>query len=201
MLAEWSVELGSEDPRLELPWRSEDQQLRFLDLKRQPELLLEVREACFYPELAEFLSWANSPESPLETAKCDAWTSRQIEAEEEVFGEVCKFGSYIDLLFVKGTKTKFIDYEQFVQALARLLRHAPEISSAAEFIVRRCIDHRAESEPNTDGYYITFYLNGYGEDELQARKRWAIALKMVQHAMIQHCCASRNLSGTSEGTH
>jgi hypothetical protein len=189
MLAEWSVELGSDDPRLELPWRSEDQQLRYLDLKRQPELLLEVREACFYPELAEFLSWANSPESPLETAKCDAWTSRKIEAEEEIFGEACRFGSYIDLLLVKATKSKFIDYELFVQALARLLRHAPEISSAAEFIVRRCIDHRTESEPNRDGYYITFYLNGYGEDELQARKRWGIALKMVQHAMIQHCCA------------
>jgi hypothetical protein len=190
MLAEWSVELGFEDPCLELPWRSDDQQLRFLDLKRQPELLLEVREACFYPELAEFLSWANSSESPLETAKCDAWTSRQIDAEEEIFGEACKFGSYIDLLFTRSeSKSRFTDNELFVQSLARLLRHAPEISSAAEFIVRRCIDRRAESEPNPDGFYITFYLNGYGEDELQARKRWGIALKMVQHAMIQHCCA------------
>jgi hypothetical protein len=199
MLAEWSVELGSEDPRLELPWRSEDQQLRFLDLKRQPELLLEVKEACFYPELAEFLSWVNSPESPLETAKCDAWTSRQIEAEEEIFGEACKFGSYIDLLFTRTeSKARFSDNELFVQALARLLRHAPEISSAAEFIVRRCVDRRLNLESSHDCFYMTFYLFGYGEDETQARKRWAIALKMVQHAMIQRCssgASSLHLSG------
>jgi hypothetical protein len=164
--------------------------LRFLDLKRQPELLLEVKEACFYPELAEFLSWANSPDSPLETAKCDAWTSREIEAEEEVFGEPCKFGSYIDLLFTRSElKTRFADNELFVQAIARLLRHAPEISSAAEFIVRRCVDRRPNLEVGDDCFYITFYLHGYGEDEAQARKRWAIALKMVQHGMIQHCRA------------
>ena len=189
MLAEWNVELGDDDPRLELPWSSADGALRFLDLKRQPELLLEVREACSYPELAEFLSWANSPDTPLETAKCDAWTSRQITPEEEVFGEPCKFGSYVDLLFVeRESQTRFADHEQFARALSRLLRHAPEIGSSAEFTIRRCVDHRAGNEAD-DGFYITFYLHGYGEDEHQARKRWAIALKMVQHAMIQHCAA------------
>ena len=186
MLAEWSVELGADDPKLEIPWSSEDGQLRFLDLKRQPELLLEVREAYFYPELGEFISWANSADSALETAKCDAWTSRQIEAEEEVFGEPCKFGSYVDLLFAAPDKrSRFVDNEQFVQSLARLLQHAPEMGSSAEFIVRRCIDRRGEAEAN-DCYYITFYLHGYGEEEQQARKRWGIALKMVQHAIIQH---------------
>lgn len=186
MLAEWSVELGADDPRLELPWSSEDGRVRFLDLKNRPELLLEVREAAFNPELGEFLSWANSPESPLETAKCDAWTSRQINAEEEVFGEPCKFGSYIDLLFAASeARAQFAHHERFVQQMARLLRRAPEMSSAAELIVRRCRDERQPA--NQDCYYVTFYLVGYGEDELEARKRWAIALKMVQHAMIQYC--------------
>lgn len=186
MLAEWSVELGADDPRLEIPWSSEDGQTRFFDLKRQPELLLEIPEACLYPELAEFLSWANSSDFPTETAKCDAWTSRQINPEEEIFGEACKFGSYIDLLLSRTeSKDRFAENESFAQALAKLLRHAPEMSSAAEFIVRRCSDNRTEA--NRDCYYITFYLSGYGEDEQQARKRWAIALKMVQHAIIQHC--------------
>jgi hypothetical protein len=193
MLAEWSVELGADDPQLQIPWSSEDGQLRFFDLKRQPELLLEVREASLYPELGEFLSWANSADSLLETAKCDAWTSRQIEAEEEVFGEPCKFGSYVDLLFAEGEKRmRFGDNEQFVQAIARLLRHAPEMGSAAEFIVRRCFDRRTHAE-HGDCYYITFYLHGYGEEEHQARKRWGIALKMVQHAMIQHCSARSSI--------
>lgn len=187
MLAEWSVELGADDPRLEIPWSSQDGRLRFLDLKRQPELLLEVREACIYPELAEFLSWANSPESPLETAKCDAWTSRGISEEEEIFGEPCKFGSYVDLLFASPTlRTTFREYEELAQSVAKLLRHAPEMASAAEFIVRRCIDNRS-GPPGNDSYYLTFYLHGYGDDEEQARSRWAIALKLVQHAMMQHC--------------
>jgi len=191
MLAEWNVELGADDPQLEIPWSSPDGSLRFLDLKRQPELLLEIREACSYPEFAEFLSWANSPDTPLETAKCDAWTSRQITSEEEVFGEPCKFGSYVDFLFTqRESRTQFADHEQFAQALSRLLRQAPEIGSSAEFIVRRCTDHRSGNEA-ADGFYITFYLHGYGDDEQKARKRWAIALKMVRHAMIQYW-ASRN---------
>src|SRR5690349_17412214 len=143
MLAQWTVELGTDDPRLEIPWSSEDGSSRYLDLKRQPELLLEIPEACTYPELAEFLNWANSPESPFETAKCDAWTSREINAEDEVFGEPCKFGSYVDLLFVeKERRTQFSENEHFVQAIVKLLRRAPEMASSAEFTVRRCVDHR-----------------------------------------------------------
>ncbi len=185
MLAEWTVELGADDPQLEIPWTLEDGSSRFLDLKRQPELLLEIPEACAYSELAEFLNWANSPDSPFETAKCDAWTSREINTEDEVFGEPCKFGSYVDLLFVdKDRRTQFAENEGFVRSLAKLLRHAPELASAVEFTVRRCLDHRAERQ---ECFYITFYLNGYGEDEPQARKRWAIAMKMVQHAIMQQC--------------
>jgi hypothetical protein len=186
MLAEWNVELGADDPELELPWSTPDGANRFLDLKRQPELLLEVPEACLYPELAEFLGWASSPDSPIETAKCDAWTSRQMTTEDEVFGERCKFGSYVDFLFTAiNRRDQFADHERFVQDLSRLLRHAPEIASAAEFIVRRCLDRRGSDPANADCYYITFYLYGYGEDEEEARKRWGIALKMVQNAIIQ----------------
>ena len=192
MLAEWSVELGADDPQLEIPWVSEDGQLRFLDLKRQPELLLEIREACLYPELAEFLSWANSAESSLETAKCDAWSSHEIDAEEEIFGERCKFGSYVDLLFTLiDRRSRFAENEQFVQGIAKLLRNAPEMACSVEFIVRRCIDRRGEGE-NLDGYYLTFHLWGYGDDEQEAHKRWAIALKMVQHAIMQFC-SSRSI--------
>lgn len=188
MMAEWSVELGADDPRLEIPWSSPDTLQRFLDLKHRPELLLEIREACFYPELAEFLSWANSPESPLETVKCDAWTSRQITVEDEIFGEPCKFGSYVDLLFTASAlKTTFRENERFAHSLARLLRNAPEMACAAEFIVRRGLDHRVQDTVHNECYYITFYLHGYGEDENQARERWAIALKLVQHAMMQQC--------------
>ena len=184
MLAEWTVELGADDPSLEIPWLAEDGSSRFLDLKRQPELLLEIPEACAYSELAEFLNWANSSESPFETAKCDAWTSREIHAEDEVFGEPCKFGSYVDMLLVDNDRrSRFSENEYLVQALAKLLRRAPEMASSAEFTVRRCVDHRRETQ---ECFYITFYLHGYGEDEHQARDRWAIALKLVRNAMRQY---------------
>jgi len=190
MLTEWTVELGADDPRLEIPWVLNDGSSRYLDLRRQPELLLEIPEACTYSELAEFLNWANSPESPFETAKCDAWTSRQMDVEDEVFGEACKFESYVDLLFVDSDRRRvFSENETLAQALARLLRHAPEMASSAEFTIRRCVDHRDGTQ---ECFYITFYLHGYGEDEDQARNRWAIALKLVQHAMRQHC-ASRTV--------
>lgn len=196
MLAEWSVELGVDDPQLEIPWSSADGRVRYLDIKRQPELLLEIPEACANLPLAEFLNWANSGESPFETAKCDLWSSDQITTEEEVFGEPHKFGSYVDILFSDtGARSQFVRNELFVQTLARLLRRAPEMSASAEFVVRRCIDHRAPSISNHGCFYMTFYLHGYGEDTEAARQRWALALKTVRHAMIQQCAAQESQRG------
>lgn len=187
MLAEWSVELGADDPLLEIPWSSPDGCVRYLDIKCQPELLLGIPEACVNFPMAEFLTWANSTESVFETAKCDVWSSDEITPEEEIFGEPCKFSCYVDLLFTDtAARSQFLRNEAFVQAFARLLRRAPEMPASAEFIVRGCIDHRMSSKDNA-GFYITFYLHGYGEAEEAARERWALALKMVQHAMIQQC--------------
>ena len=184
MLAEWTIELAADDPKLEIPWASEDGQLRYFDLKNQPELLLEIPEACKYPQLAEFLSWANEGETRLETAKCDAWASREMNVEDEVFGEPCKFGSYVDFLLPPRSRRAFAENEKFVQDLVRMLRHAPEMSSAVELMVRRCVDRRESGEPQ-ECFYVTFLAHGYGEDEQQARKRWAITLKLVQNAITQ----------------
>lgn len=185
MLAEWSVEPGPNDPVLEIPWRSEDGSVRFLDLKRQPELLLEIPEACTYEELASFLDWANSPDSQIETAKCDVWSTSEMDADDEVFGEAVKFSSYVDLLFASLARNSFPECERFVQTLARMLRQAPDLSSAAQFIVRRCLDHRQEGDAS-ECFSITFYLHGYGADLQEAQQRWAIGLTLAQNAMKQY---------------
>src|SRR5436853_111575 len=54
-------------------------------------------------------------------------------------------------------------------------------------ISRRCYYHRPEYPPekSDDGYCLTFYLNGYGDDEDSAKKSWAIGLKLVQNAVMQ----------------
>jgi hypothetical protein len=192
MVAEWSVELGASDPVLEIPWRSEDGSLRFLDLKRQPELLLEIPEACSYQELASFLDWANSADSQIETAKCDVWSTSEMDAEDEVFGESIKVSSYVDLLFASKARESFSECERLVQSLARMLRQAPDLSSAAQFIVRRCVDRR-QADQGSRCLYVTSYLHGYGADVQEARQRWGIGLNLAQNAMKQYLRSSQRL--------
>ncbi len=114
----------------------------------------------------------------LESAKCDAWSSTELNPEEEIFGVPWKFGSYVDLLISDPTiRFSFEKHETFLKHLIGLLKVVPEIPASAEFSLRRCFYH--EGEAVREGYYMTFYLFGYGEDEVQARKRWGIALKLV----------------------
>jgi hypothetical protein len=182
--ADFAVELGTDDETLELPWAAADGGPRYYDLKRQPELLLEVEEARRAPELAEFLAVINSPGAILESAKCDIWSSTEINPEEEIFGAAYKFGSYVDLLFSPETaRCSFAEHEQFAKRITQLLKRVPEIPAAAELLIRRCF-YQAGGELR-DGFYITLYLFGYGDDDAQARQRWAIALKLAENAIRQ----------------
>jgi hypothetical protein len=182
--ADFAVELGGDDETLELPWAAAEGGPRYFDLKRQPGLLREIEEARRVPELGEFLAAINTPASILETAKCDAWSSTEMNPEEEIFGAACKFGSYVDLMFSEGTlRFSFPEHEQLARRIVQLLKRVPEIPAAAELILRRCFYPLADGI--RDGFYVTFYLFGYGDDELQARQRWSIALKLVENAIRQ----------------
>jgi hypothetical protein len=182
VVADWAVELGAEDETLEMPWAATGSAARYFDLKRQPEFLQQIDEANRVPELGESLAELNSPASILETAKCDAWATTEIDFEEEIFGCAFKFGSYIDLLFTEErARFSFPEHERLAKQISEWLRLTPEIPAAAEFLVRRCYYHHDERV--STGLYITFYLFGYGDDEMQARGRWATALKQVASAM------------------
>jgi hypothetical protein len=182
--ADFAVELGADDETLEMPWAAAGGSPRYYDLKRHPEFLLDLEEAQRVPELGEFLSKVNSSMSQFETAKCDAWPSTEINPEEEVFGATHKFGSYVDLLFSDEQKRfSFAENEHLARLLTQLLQRAPEIAAAAEFLIRRCYYHGQDA--SQDGFYITFYLFGYGDDEIQSRQGWAIGLKLVQNAIRQ----------------
>jgi hypothetical protein len=180
MDVDWSVELSAEDPMLAVPWAAEDGSLRYYDLRARPELLLYVDEAAQHPELGEFLSAANSTHSRLQSAKCDVWTSRDLGEAEAIYGASCKFCSYVDLFFVDAaSRADFPQHEDFAQKLAALLKRAPQISAAAEFIVRRA---HYDGKP---GFYFTFELAGYGDDGEDAKKRWMIALNLIANAILQ----------------
>jgi hypothetical protein len=187
MQADFSVELGADDDRLELPWSSPGGELRYYDLKRRPELLLNVSEAQYNQELAEFLAALNSAASIFETAKCDTWLSNELTEEEQIYGASWKFGSYVDLVFTEsGARFSFDEHERLAGDISKLLHRAPDISAAAEFIVRRCFYHTGQDAAEPDaGYCITFYLYGYGDDEDDSRRRWSIAMKVVENALLQ----------------
>jgi len=182
--ADFSVELGADDETLEMPWSGGEACPQYFDLKHHPELLSRVEETAHSPELASFLSVMNSRHGPLETAKCDLWSSTEINPEEEIFGATHKFGSYVDLLFCdESQRFSFEHHERFVNQITRLLKKAPDLAASAEFLVRRCLYHVGDNV--RDGFYVTFYLFGYGEDEEQARRCWSIGLELAENAIRQ----------------
>jgi len=179
---DFAVELGADDETLEMPWAAEAGGPRYFDVKRHPELLVDVAEAQSAPEIRQFLRAVNAPAGTLETAKCDFWSSMDINPEEEIFGATHKFGSYVDLVFSDTSfRFSFAQHEQLAKSLTALLQEGPEIPASAEFLIRRGYYH--DEEGISDGFYITCYLFGYGEDEDQSRQRWAIGLKLVEDAI------------------
>jgi hypothetical protein len=192
---EVSVELGAQDDCLEIPWSSPEGEVRYYDLRRYPELLLNVTETHHNHELGEFLASINSDHSILETAKCDTWLSDKMTEEESIYGAAWKFGSYVDLIFNdSGPRLSLERHEELADSTSRLLRRVPEIPAAAELVVRRCYYHDPEApdpEASETGYCVTFYLHGYGDDETEARQRWAIALKVVENALLQLSATQR----------
>ena len=136
MQADFSLELGAQDDAMELPWSSPDGEIRYYDLKRQPELLLEVREAFQNKELGEFLASTNSAGSILETSKCDAWLTDELSEEERGIGSrwcaTWKFGSYVDLIFSEPESRYSLPvHQQLAASVCELLKRAPEIPCAA----------------------------------------------------------------------
>ncbi len=141
MHADFSVELGRDDAALEVPWSSSDPAVLYYDLKTHPELLQRIPEALAYPELGAFLARINAAGFPLVTAKCDAWASREVAPEEEIFGDR-KFVSYVDLMFEsEAARCSFEKHEAFAKDLCRLLSQTPEIPAAVEVVIRRCYYH------------------------------------------------------------
>ena len=193
MDADWSVELGRNDEGLEFPWSLPDGSQRYIDLQRHPGRLPEIPEAALFPELGEFLRAINQENSPWLTAKCDVWLDDELSEAEALYEAGLKLGSYVDLVATDdAARFSFERHEKWVKSAARVLSADGEIPVACEFIVRRCWYHtevsflRAGGDAATPGdtnpvpgFYVTFYLFGYGDIEPQARECWAEGLQRV----------------------
>jgi hypothetical protein len=199
MEADFSIELGREDPMLNFPWRDPSGEFAYVNLKRDPQLLSEIPEAQKFPELAECLRQLNSPKSILATAKCDAWLTTDLNAEEEVYGATHKVAGYIDAVFTNpvsagvapaqnADRESFPAHEQFAKKLVELLRRVPETPSSLEVCVRRCFfseDPAASAESVREGFYFTLYVSGYGDDGATAGQNWEVGLKLLGNAIMQ----------------
>ena len=184
MDADFSIELGREDPVLDFPWTDASGKVAYFNLKQEPALLARMPETALFPELAGFLKAVNAPLSLLESAKCDAWPTNELSPEEEVFHASHKFVSYVDLVFSDvDQRMSFAFHEHFAKRLIELLRRTPETPSAAEVCVRRC--YFGEEKKTREGFYCTVYVSGYGADEAQARLSWGISLRLVANAVLQ----------------
>lgn len=186
MQAEWSVEIGPDAPALEVPWRSEHGSLRYFDLKKHPELLLEIPETLEHAELGEFLSGVNE-KSQMASAKCDVWVTDEMSLEDEIFGEPVKRSSYVDLFFDGPERFEFSAHERLADLIVTKFGNLPEMPARLEIVIRQCHFHRLK-EPGGDsdaGFSFTFYVTGYGDDEAKARVRWAIALNLLRNAIVQ----------------
>ncbi len=189
MDADFSIELGRDDPVLDFPWKDPAGKLAYVDLKRHPELMVEIEEAEKFPELGEFLRVMNSERSMVETAKCDAWATTELSPEEEVYDASHKFVSYVDVVFSNtdlhqpSVRESLPAHEQFVRKLVELLQRVPETPSAVEVCVRRC--YFVEDSGVREGFYCTLYVSGYGNDCASARRNWAVALKLMGNAIVQ----------------
>jgi len=184
MDADFSIELGREDPVLDFPWTDPASKLAYVDVKRCPELMASIEEAEEFPELGEFLRVMNSARSMVETAKCDAWATTELSVGEDVYDASHKFASYVDVVFSEiDVRLSLSAHEQFARKLVELLRRVPDTPSAAEVCVRRC--YFADDGDVREGFYCTLYVSGYGNEEASARRNWGVGLKLMGNAVVQ----------------
>jgi hypothetical protein len=193
MDADWSVELGSEDAALEFPWSSPDGSQRYIDLQAHPERLTDIPEATLFPELGELLRAINQMHSSWRSAKCDVWLDDELGEAEAIYSAKLKLCSYVDLVACEeAARFSFERHEHWVKSVAHELSSEDATPVACELMVRRCWYHtetsslRAGDDAATPGetnpvpgFYVTLYLFGYGDDEAQARARWAEGLQHV----------------------
>ena len=178
MQADFSVECGAGDECLEIPWVSEDGELRYCDLKHNPESIEQLEEVQRFPELGELLRAVNAAGSLFQSVKCDVWFTGEIAPEEEIFGAAGKFGSYVDLVFrAHASQISFERHEAVVRDMGGHLKDEPDLSASVEFVVRRCYWSAPLSEH--DGFCFTCYVFGFGDDEANARRQWGVALRTL----------------------
>ena len=183
MRTEILQELDPDDPKLEMPWASPaDPSLRFVDLKRFPARLADLPECRTYPALARLLGEVNRADSPLASAKCDVWVTRELAEDEALdFRMPVKVGSYVDLLLEGTALPRSLQAHLKVAEALRASLRSVGIQAQMEIAVRECLFHALQNW----GYSLTVFLHAYGESEVEAEKEWVRALGALGQALAE----------------
>lgn len=174
MEADWEAEVGDGLPVIELPWSGH------VDLWQDASAINRVDEAVRYPALAEALLRLNATDSPLATAKCDAWPVDEAvdgyEFDAEPQDAQVAFASYIDV--VLRAAASFHAYESIARKLVAGLHNEPQKNGRVDCILRGAWIDGAE------GFGMTLYATGCGADAAAAEERWKAVLRRAVDATI-----------------
>ena len=175
MDCEFTVELGSDDPALAVPWHDRDGKLAFVDLKARPEAVVQLEEVQEFPELGDFLIALNS--GKFATAKCDVWFDSLMDVEDEPYLAAMKCASYVDVFFAGDRKLAgFDEHERLAREAVQRIRAAEDLAARAELVIRRACFEQGE------GFYWSIYAMGYGDDPASALSTWSKSLKIISNS-------------------
>jgi hypothetical protein len=182
MLSDWTVECGSDDPVLVVPWSDPDDPGRhFIDLRENPYDLDWLEEAAQHPPLLHALRALNAPRSPVFSAKCDVWqmTGDDLEAlrmELNLIPEDSPAGiaSYIDLIWrERSVFVSFHQHEQLMHRIARLTASLDHHYAMLECVLRPALVDLAGPQ---EGFAISLYIKAAGHNREAAEESWGAAL-------------------------
>lgn len=179
MRIELSQELDFDDPRLEVPWTNPaNPEHGYVNLKEFPEEVGRLEECLKYPGLGRLLREINAPGSALQSAKCDAWTTHELSADERLdFNLPNKMGSYVDVVFdppeINLELSHHLGLGERVAQILRSLR----VQAQGEIVIRRC---RLEGKL---GYASTIFIHAYGSTVQEAGEEWRRAMEGLGAAL------------------
>ncbi len=176
MEADCGAEVGADLPALVVPWEG------FVDLRlSSADAVPETHER---PALAAALTQLNVHESGLLTSKCDVWMLERdeidpLEFEAAPSQAVCGLASYIDVVRVKpGALASFAAHERWARRVVANLRQLEVRCCRVELVIR------GASVLGEEGFGLTAYAMGCGEDEAAGESNWRRALTSLIPVLI-----------------
>jgi len=178
MEADWEVEIGGGAHVVEAAWAG------FVDLRRMPEAVEQLPEAGALPGLAEVLIRLNAHDSPVWTAKCDAWELEVFDPDEMDVAEAgAQAGAacYVDLL--PRETASWVEHADAAEWCGRVCERLQGIalrSCRVDLVVRA-----AEFAEERAGIAVTAYASAAGADTARARRRLVQALAVLADTLMQ----------------